>query len=95
MLSDADPVSGAPAGVAVIKALWNKKKLGVKFIGKKGVLGSWKLENGNKMTTETIITWANTWRDKCLPVGVPYFVDVSTEPGLEDDIRVDFNGEIK
>ena len=88
------PVHGATAGVAVIQALWNKKKLGVKFFGKESVLSSWKLENGNKMTTETIITWANTWRDRCFPLGVPCFVDVGTEHGLEDDIRVDFNGEI-
>ena len=76
------------------EALWDKKKLGVKFVGNTSLLGKWRLENGNKMTTETIINWANTWWRKCDPSNVPRFVDVDSEPGLNDDIRVEFNGEM-
>ena len=90
----AGPVSRASAAVAVIQALWNKTKLGVKFIGNKSLLSNWKLANGNQMTTDLILSWANTWWFKCGSPNVPYFVDVDTESGLEDDIRVDFNGEI-
>ena len=93
-MSGASPSSGAPAGVAVIEALWNKKKLGVKFIGNRSLLSNWKL-NGDNMTTDTIIALANTWSDTCASPYVPYFVDVEKETGLKDDIRVDFNGEIK
>ena len=79
----------------MLGALWDKdkRKLGVKFIGDKSLLRNWTLENGNKMTTEKIIEWANTWWRKCDPSNVPRFVDVDSEPGLNDDIRVQFNGE--
>ena len=57
-----------------MEALWDKKVLGVKFNPKKNnLLSEWKLEDGNKMTTETILSWANTWRNQC-GSSVPHFV---------------------
>ena len=44
------------------------------------------------MTTETILSWANTWRSLC-DLNVPIFVDVDRNPDLTPDIRVNFNGE--
>ena len=74
--------------------LWDKKVLGVKFNPKKkNLLSEWKLEDGSKMTTETIVSWANTWRNRC-GSSVPHFVDVDEHPdlSLNADIQVDFNG---
>lgn len=81
-----------------MEALWRKEMVGVKFnLEEKNLqlLSKWKLENGNKMTTATIISWANTWNTRCCSSKVPKFVDVDEHPELllNHDIKVDFNGE--
>ena len=98
-MPDATQVTGdkTASGVSPLKALWKKKVLGVKFNpNKKNLLSEWKLENGNKMTTETILSWANTWHIRC-GSSVPSFVDVDAmeypELTTNEDIKVDFNGK--